>query len=90
LNAYAKEKGAKKDKWYIVTGDKREIYRLARKVYFAATTKGDGGASDFIHTENFVLVDPNGRLRGFYDGTSHPDIERLVEDIKVLKNEFDL
>ena len=90
LRAYAKEKGAQKDKWYITTGDKKEIYRLARKVYFAATSKGDGGPEDFIHTENFVLVDPNGRLRGFYDGTKPTEIDRLIDDITVLENEFDL
>ena len=87
LNAYAQQYGADPDKWLLVTGDKKQIYDLARKSYFAVTTEGDGGKSDFIHTENFVLVDKNKRIRGFYDGTSSEDIDRLIEDIRVLKRE---
>lgn len=88
LKAYAKEYGANRGKWALVTGDKKHIYDLARKSYFAVTTEGDGGEGDFIHTENFVLVDKEKRLRGFYDGTNPEEIDQLIEDIEILKNEY--
>ena len=88
LEAYAKNYGANRNKWELVTGDKKQIYDLARKSYFAVTTEGDGGEGDFIHTENFVLVDKEKRLRGFYDGTKPEEIDQLIEDIEILKNEY--
>ncbi|MBL4594760.1 MAG: SCO family protein [Flavobacteriales bacterium] len=88
LNAYAKELGVGTDKWMFVTGDKKQIYNLARKTYFAAITEGDGGVDDFVHTENFVLVDKEKRLRGFYDGTSKKDVDRLITDIYTLLEEY--
>jgi protein SCO1 len=88
LAAYAAEKGVNYDQWKLVTGSKVQIYELARKSYFAATTEGDGGPNDFIHTENFVLIDPDKRIRGFYDGTSAEEMERLRRDIDVLLKEY--
>lgn len=88
LKAYAIDKGVNDAKWNLVTGPKKEIYRLARKSYFAVLDEGDGGIQDFIHTENFVLVDPKKRIRGYYDGTDIADVERLIEDIKLLEEEF--
>lgn len=88
LAAYADEKGVNYDQWRLVTGSKVQIYDLARKSYFAATTEGDGGPNDFIHTENFVLIDPDRRIRGFYDGTSADEMDRLRRDIDVLQNEY--
>lgn len=75
-------------KWNFVTGDKKQIYDLARKAYFAAITDGDGGKKDFIHTENFVLIDKEKRIRGFYDGTSEHDVDRLINDVATLLNEY--
>ncbi len=88
LNQYAKELGVSSDKWNFVTGDKKQIYNLARKTYFAAVTEGDGGINDFVHTENFVLIDKDKRLRGFYDGTSKEDVDRLIIDIYALIEEY--
>jgi protein SCO1/2 len=89
MYAYGERHGAIKGRWYLLTGDKKEIYRLARKSYFAVVDGGgDGGPYDFIHTENFVLVDPLGQLRGFYDGTSADDVDRLMGDISILRKEF--
>lgn len=88
LAEYAEEKGVNYHQWKLVTGSKVQIYDLARKSYFTATTEGDGGPDDFIHTENFVLIDPDRRIRGFYDGTSADEMERLREDIEVLKREY--
>lgn len=85
---YGKLQGAKKGRWELLTGPKPEIYRLARESYFAVLDEGgNGDEADFIHTENFVLVDPQKRIRGFYDGTSEKDVDRLIEDYYVLKKE---
>jgi protein SCO1/2 len=88
LNKYAQDLGVSSDKWNFVTGDKKQIYNLARKTYFAAVTEGDGGVNDFVHTENFVLVDKDKRLRGFYDGTSKEDVDRLIIDVYALIEEY--
>ena len=87
LKRYAITKGVIDEKWNLVTGDKKQIYELARKSYLAVKSEGDGGAYDMIHTENFILVDANRRIRGFYDGTKLEDIEALLDDIAVLKAE---
>ncbi|MEW7278016.1 SCO family protein [Aquimarina sp. 2201CG1-2-11] len=87
LKKYAIQKGVDDAKWNLVTGDKKEIYDLARKSYLAAKSDGDGGKYDMVHTENFVLIDTRKRIRGFYDGTNPEDIDRLLEDIAVLKKE---
>jgi len=88
LKEYAIKKGVIDSKWNITTGTKKHIYELARKSYFAVLDEGDGGLQDFIHTENFVLVDKKRQIRGYYDGTDLDDIQRLIADIKILKNEY--
>lgn len=88
LKRYALEKGVNDAKWNLVTGDKKEIYDLARKSYLAAKSEGDGGPYDMIHTENFVLVDKEKRIRGFYDGTDPQAIEQLMADLEILKQEY--
>jgi protein SCO1/2 len=88
LRKYADEKGVMDKTWNLVTGDKKEIYDLARKSYLAAKSDGDGGTFDMIHTENFVLVDKQKRIRGFYDGTDPTAIEELMQDIMILKQEY--
>lgn len=86
LKKYALEKGVTDEKWNLVTGDKKQIYNLARKSYLAAKDV-PYSPYELIHTENFVLVDKKKRIRGFYDGTLAEDIERLLDDIEVLKAE---
>ena len=88
LKKYAIEKGVIDSKWNLVTGDKKQIYNLARKEYLASKTEGDGGKYDLVHTENFVLVEKDNRLRGFYDGTNPEEIEQLIEDIDILRLEY--
>jgi protein SCO1/2 len=88
LKEYADKLKVSSNKWKFVTGDKKQIYNLARKTYFAAVTEGDGGVDDFIHTENFVLVDKEKRLRGYYDGTSKEDVDRLINEIYTLLEEY--
>jgi len=88
LNRYAKSKLVNPSKWNLVTGDKKEIYNLARRSYLAVKTNGDGGPYDMIHTENFMLIDKERQIRGFYDGTDPEAIEMLLEDIKILKASY--
>ena len=88
LKRYAIEKEVNDQKWNLVTGDKKEIYTLARKSFLAVKEEGDGGPFDMIHTENFILVDPEKRIRGFYDGTDIKAMEELLQDITTLKQEY--
>ncbi len=86
LKKYALEKGVNDAKWNLVTGDKKEIYDLARKSYLAAKDV-PFQQNDLVHTENFVLIDKMKRIRGFYDGTDPEAIENLLHDISILKQE---
>jgi len=87
LRAYATKKGVIDGKWEITTGDKKHIYDLARKSYFAVLDEGDGGDQDFIHTEQFILIDEKKQIRGFYDGTDINEVKRIIRDIEILKKE---
>ena len=84
LRAYADKHGANPDLWWFLTGSKSQIYSLARKSYFSCLDEGDGGFQDFVHTENIVLVDDQGRLRGFYDGTDQKAMSQLFSDLTFL------
>ena len=88
LKRYAKKKGVIDKKWNLVTGDKKQIYTLARKSYLAVKDNPDAGPFDMVHTENFMLIDKKKQIRGFYDGTKSEDIDRLLDDIKHLKKEY--
>lgn len=86
LKKYAVKKGVLDKKWNLVTGDRKQIYDLARKSYLAAKENKYGGDYALIHTENFLLVDKEGRLRSrSYDGTSVEDVQELIKDIYILK-----
>ena len=83
LSQYANKYEADSLSWWFLTGSKKHIYSLARQSYFACYDEdqgGDGGWQDFIHTENMVLVDGQGRLRGFYDGTDLESVNQLIGD----------
>ncbi|HIC32791.1 MAG: SCO family protein [Flavobacteriaceae bacterium] len=88
LKRYAIKKGVIDSKWNLVTGDKGQIYRLARKSYLAV--KDDGMPDDYgmVHTENFMLIDKKRQIRGYYDGTKKDEIQRLLKDLKTLKKEY--
>ena len=88
LKKYSLEKGVIDSKWNLVTGDKKQIYNLARKSYLVAEDIEESKLFEMIHTENFVLVDPERRIRGFYDGTDQESMNALIYDIKVLKKEI--
>ncbi len=87
LKAYALGHHVNDSIWNLVTGPKKEIYDLARKSYLAAKSTGDGGKYDMIHTGNFVLIDKQKRIRGFYDGTNPEEIGKLLHDLEILRNE---
>ena len=84
LKKYAVENNVDDSKWNLVTGDKKQIYDLARKSYLAVEDT-EYGEFDMIHTENFMLIDKKRQIRGFYDGTNDLEIDRLLSDIEILK-----
>ena len=88
LAAYATRYGADPSRWWFLTGDKAHIYELSRRSYFSCLEDGDGGLQDFVHTENVALIDPTGRIRGMYDGTSSDEIDGLIEDISLPLAEY--
>ena len=88
LRAYADLKGGDDSKWNLFTGSKKDIYELARKSFLVAKNDGDGGKYDMIHTENFVLIDKENRIRGFYDGTNEVEMNKLLKDVKILQNSY--
>lgn len=87
LKAYATLHEADSKQWHFVTGDKKDIYEMARKSYLSAASEGDGGPDDFVHTQFFTLIDPERRIRGFYDGTDSVEVNKLIDDIYILMNE---
>ena len=89
LNRYASQLDIRGN-WQLLTGSKKEIYRLARKSFLIVATDGDGGSDDFIHSEQFVLIDGKKRVRGFYKGTSETEVKTLLRDIARLKREAPL
>jgi protein SCO1/2 len=86
LQAYAAKHGILKN-WDLLTGNKRELYRLARNSFLVTATDGDGGPDDFIHSDNLVLIDGQKRIRGFYNGTEESEVNTLIADIKKLAQE---
>ena len=95
LYNYAQRYKADSTKWWFLTGSKKELYIMARKSYLIVPDKADpdfehGGESDFLHTENFALIDPDGRIRGMYDGTDPEQVDELIRDVYDLKREYQL
>ncbi|MCH7403119.1 SCO family protein [Belliella kenyensis] len=84
LQSYAMKHNANPDKWHFLTGDKSDIYELARCGFILPTIDGEGVADDFVHSDKFVLVDGEGRIRGYYSGTSREDVDRLILETKIL------
>ena len=93
LKKYAKEKGVVDSKWNLVTGNQKEIYKIARQSYLVVKTGKPEELYDMVHTENFVLVDQKGRIRGFYNGLNidekvkgENNLTQLLEDIELLSD----
>ena len=89
LKEYSTLKGVDDSKWNLMTGDKKQIYDLARKSYLVAKAIPDGKNHGMIHTENFVLVDRDKRIRGYYDGTNIEDMDKLLDDIQILIKSYE-
>lgn len=85
---YAKLHGVKDKKWLFLTGEKKHLYDMARTSYLLNMEEGNGDEDDFIHTQNFALVDKKRHLRGFYDGTDSIEVSRLITDMKLLLEEY--
>lgn len=87
LKEYGERFGIDTRNWDLLTGDKRDLYKLARNSFMIVATDGDGGPNDFIHSDKLVLVDKERRIRGYYNGTSESETVQLLKDIKKLKDE---
>lgn len=87
LKAYANRFLLNTNNWDLLTGNKAELYKLARNSFMIVATDGDGGPEDFIHSDKLVLIDDQEKIRGYYDGTSEKEVNQLVTDIKKLKHE---
>ena len=88
LKAYAMDRSIDAKKWHLVTGDKQKIYDLGRHAYFVEEDLGkDKSEDDFLHTENFVLIDKNRHIRGIYNGLNKRSVTQLIADIKTLQKE---
>jgi protein SCO1/2 len=88
LMDYAKLHGVNDKQWLFLTGDKKHLYDMARQSYLLNAEEGNGDEEDFIHTQNFALVDKDRHLRGFYDGTDSVEVARLITDMELLLEEY--
>jgi len=92
LQQYAGIYGVRPDKWQLLTGEKAQIYKLAKYGYFVTAKEHDPEATNiedqFVHTDKFVLVDKGGHIRGYYDGTNRKDVDRLITEIEILLQEY--
>ena len=84
LKAYAIKHNADINQWIFVTGEKKALYNIARTGYLLNADEGNGGPDDFIHTQNFALIDKSKHIRGFYDGTDSTEMNQLIKDIDLL------
>jgi protein SCO1/2 len=87
LKKFAKRFNLDERNWQLLTGPKKEIYRLARKSFQVVATDGDGGDDDFIHSDQLILIDTKKRIRGYYEGTEEKEAAQLIKDIKKLEHD---
>lgn len=88
LKKYAEAKSIISGKWHLLTGKEDDIYTMAKKQYYAGDTIGYyQTGNEFLHTENFILVDKQRRIRGVYNGTLPVEAQRLIDDINTLLRE---
>jgi protein SCO1/2 len=84
LKAFSRQYGDNDGQWYFVTGDKKALYDQARNAYFIAEPTKASIEEDFVHSQLFALIDQQGKIRGYYDGTDSSEIRKLISDIKFL------
>ena len=87
LKKYSAQFELNTNQWNLITGSKKDIYKLARNGFKIVATDGDGGPDDFIHSDKIVLIDTQKNIRGYYKGTNPDEIKQLITDIKKLENE---
>ena len=88
LKVYAEEKGVLSGKWHLATGEQQLIYKLGRKDYFVEEDLGlEKDVDEFLHTENFVLIDQNRHIRGIYNGLNKASINQLIADVETLQKD---
>lgn len=87
LHDFAERLGVESSKWHFVTGEKETIYKIAQTSYFATAMEDKSEPDGFIHSGAFLLIDRKQRIRGKYDGTKEEEVNRLLEDIRKLKQE---
>lgn len=87
LKEYAERYEADPEKWTFLTGPREEIYDLARNGFYLPVQQVEG-QKDFIHSEKFMLVDKEHKVRGIYDGTDPIDVDRLITEIRVLQDGY--
>jgi len=88
LAEYAKHYQADANQWHFVTGDKVQLYNLARQSYMISDTKGNGGKEDFVHSQNFALIDKEGHIRGIYSGVDSSEVNRMMVEMDVLLGSY--
>lgn len=88
LRIYGEKYGVIKNKWHLLTGDKKQIYDLARNDYLVNADETEGEGDLFIHSELFLLIDKEKRIRGIYDGTDSLQVNQLIKDIRMLEKEY--
>ena len=84
IKQYADRFQINPDNWFLLTGDKKEIYDLARHEFYVSVTQGDGGPDDFVHSEKLVLLDKDRHIRGYYNGMDTTAIGKLAGDIATI------
>lgn len=84
LKIYGNVLGIDPTQWHLLTGNKVLLYRYARNQLFLTASDGDGGPDDFIHSDKIALIDRQGHIRGYYEGTDKTDVQNLIKDIKKL------
>lgn len=89
LKAYAEGLGVETIRWHFLTGSKDSIYYLALNGYMVAVQEDPQAPGGYVHSGLFILLDPQHRIRGYYDGTNPDEIQRLIADIKRLKKEIE-
>ena len=90
LKEYAAKFNANPVIWTFVTGDKKEIYNMARCGYYISARENSSPLEvDFVHSDKVVLVDKEKRIRGYYSGTNRKEIDRLITEIQILLKEYE-
>lgn len=87
LTAYAKGLGVYGEQWQFLTGDKAYIYDLAEQGYMISAFEDEKTPGGIAHSGAITLVDKEGHIRGYYDGTIEEEIQELISDISVLFKE---